>query len=169
MVCTTACPMIPALVAATGEVVPPPSEFRAPDGPAPAAWGRLENFDQRRMSHYVSTVKNACDLQTVESGTSEECYRHHITELTNAGVPTWERRVEEAAGEEAHGFSRKRVSQYLFGLDNGGENAGFMRRLYNILEGTMTVMFACVWCLQHQGHLVVKAMLKVLRVTCSLM
>ena len=49
---------------------------------------------------------------------------------------------------------------YNFGLDAGGENIGLLNRVRGALKDCVWVMFAAVFCVLHQAHLIGKALIQ---------
>ena len=94
------------------------------------------------------------DLQTIKLGTADETYALVKEEIRSTGAPTWE---ERAAQADPH-----LRSVYLLGLDNGPDNGPLPRKIRNCISGCPYVMYGVVWCLFHQGQLVVLNGLQVL-------
>ena len=65
--------------------------------------------------------------------------------------PTWEQRAAERKTNVR--------TAYWFGLDNGPDNVGFVKRVRHVVGKCPSVMYGTVWCLLHQTHLIVAASL----------
>lgn len=93
----------------------------------------------------------AGDLQAIKCATGEETYELARKEFASLSFPSWEERSSSAADG--------RLTMFWFGLDNGPDNVGMVKRIHSSIADAPHVMFAAVWCFHHQSHLIVKAAL----------
>ena len=105
-------------------------------------------FDMATLENCVVSSREAGDLQIVKQGDGEETYALMQAELKSLGVSTWDARCTCPQAGVA--------SAFIFGLDNGPDNVGAMKRVRGACKQNGHVMFAVVWCTFHQSHLIVK-------------
>ena len=110
----------------------------------------VKNMDM----HLDMDTHCCCDLQDVIRSTGEETYMLVDREMTSVGCKSWEVRASQAH------LHPNRLSCYAFGLDAGPDNQGMTRRIMSRLKGIKLVMMWVIYCLLHQGHLIVKYILK---------
>ena len=79
--------------------------------------GPLED-EQQTMS-----TRSLCDLQVVDTGTSQETYVIKLAEFVSVGAPSWEQRVIDAAS------TPRRFTIFQFTLDAGPDNVGSVRMI----------------------------------------
>ena len=99
---------------------------------------------------------HAADLQAVSKGTGEETYSIFMRQFASVGAPDWEQRCNASSTHP------RRISTYLFGLDNGPDNKGATRRVKQRLKTSRNVMFSSAWCFMHQCQLIILNMLAML-------
>ena len=106
------------------------------------------SFDQSRLETVVDSSRQSGDLQVVKVGNGAETYQLIKSEFASLGTPTWETRAQTVVP----GL----ISAFLFGLDNGPDNVGMLKRIRAACKGHRQCMYAVIWCTCHQNHLIVK-------------
>jgi hypothetical protein len=101
----------------------------------------------------VSTF-GACDLQIEVTGTGEETYHIMKQNLTSVGATHWDDRCQAA--------DLTLDALYCFGLDNGPNNSGSIKRVRTVIRPVTRCAFDVNWCFFHQAQLIVLSMVATL-------
>jgi len=111
------------------------------------------NVDVEALAARCPGHTTMMNLQDVNEGTADETYKLMLHEYDSIQAPTWERRCAEN--------NPNRVSFFNTCTDKGGDNVGAWKRVADYVKEAKLIMFTCIWCLHHQGHLADKALLVV--------
>ena len=99
-------------------------------------------LDVEGLNKKCQRLSNSCGLQTVLSGRGQETYAIIRDNFQRLAAPSWESRTRETRGVARP----QRIDHYNFGLDNGGDNQGCVKRLLQACVGTITVTLSVIWC-----------------------
>ena len=98
-----------------------------------------ESFDIQKL--LVPSQCNAGDLQIQWRGSGEEAYQLMELEMMSVGCPLPADRAQHSH-EVPH-----RISLYIFGLDQGSDNVGCIRRIRTVIRPAPRVMYTVCWCI----------------------
>ena len=117
-------------------------------------WWTSEHADE--FEKQLFTITTMADMLKVQTGKSDELYEFAKRQFESVGAVHWEsRHVWESR-------NRFVLTVFILVTDAGGENVGFRNRLLRYLTACPNIMVIMQWCMLHQGHLIGKALLKVL-------
>ena len=122
-------------------------------------WLAYPEHKEASLDSLQCAMESTCcpgDLQSAGglSHTGELAYTLALRELKSVGCPSWVQRCQENR-EDCR-------TVYAMCLDAGPDNKGMLRRVKEATKKNLFVMVVVLWCLLHQLHLIVKAVLVVM-------